>query len=262
MNTNTAIKNWKEHYSHFYHDDSLVKPIEQERNKGACKEREINELRAALEAANHRIEDLTTAANRCINDALGMAGTAQHGDADPLSEFQEGQWWVLALDRMAQSATDLDQKRAVAVVHHLLRSAAIAQRAGSGEARPVEKERADFEDWYCTHAFNYAAAPIGSRDCMLQWSSWIARGAGTYSARADWKIAPLPWGIAGADPVSAQPDSERDAALKKAVHVWWIGKRPCAWDEQKHAENYGVNCQGDAEYALAAMAAQQNNKGG
>lgn len=80
MRTNTSIKNWKEHYSHFYHDDSLVKPIEQERNKGACKEREINELRAALEAANHRIEDLTTAANRCINDALGMTSTAQQGD--------------------------------------------------------------------------------------------------------------------------------------------------------------------------------------
>lgn len=39
----------------------------------------------------------------------------------PLSEFQEGQWWVNELDAMGRSG-DPDQKRAVAVVHHLLLS--------------------------------------------------------------------------------------------------------------------------------------------
>lgn len=41
----------------------------------------------------------------------------------PLSDFQEGQWWVKELDAMP--GTD-DQKRAIAVVHHMLRSARAA----------------------------------------------------------------------------------------------------------------------------------------
>lgn len=40
---------------------------------------------------------------------------------EPLSDFEEGQWWILELDKMAQSINStLDQKRAVAVVHNLL----------------------------------------------------------------------------------------------------------------------------------------------
>lgn len=41
---------------------------------------------------------------------------------EPLSEFQEGQWWVTELDAMVADGT-AEQKRAVAVVHHMLRSA-------------------------------------------------------------------------------------------------------------------------------------------
>jgi len=52
--------------------------------------------------------------------------TAAHaGASDPLSDFQEGQWWVRELDEWAKTGSD-DQKRAVAVVHHMLRSAAAA----------------------------------------------------------------------------------------------------------------------------------------
>ena len=43
---------------------------------------------------------------------------------DPLSEFKEGQWWVVELDLAAKTGTP-DFKRAVAVVHHMLRSAAV-----------------------------------------------------------------------------------------------------------------------------------------
>lgn len=71
----------------------------------------------------------------------------------------------------------------------------------------IEQERADFEDWYSARA-DLKVSPIGSRDCALQWSAWLARGAGTYHARIDWKISPMPWG-----PASAMPDSGRDAAL-------------------------------------------------
>lgn len=44
---------------------------------------------------------------------------------DPLSDFREGQWWVSELDAMKdRPGTTLDQKRAVAVVHHLIASVA------------------------------------------------------------------------------------------------------------------------------------------
>ena len=47
---------------------------------------------------------------------------AQAVDADPLDDFQEGQWWIKELDSMVAEATP-DQRRAVAVVHNLLRAA-------------------------------------------------------------------------------------------------------------------------------------------
>lgn len=44
---------------------------------------------------------------------------------DPLSDFKEGQWWVQELDNIASAlGASHDQKRAVAVVHHMLRSSA------------------------------------------------------------------------------------------------------------------------------------------
>ena len=42
---------------------------------------------------------------------------------DPITDFTEGQWWVKELDAVSLNGTD-DQKRAVAVVHHLLRAVA------------------------------------------------------------------------------------------------------------------------------------------
>lgn len=41
----------------------------------------------------------------------------------PLGDFAEGQWWVAELDRLAADiAATPEQKRAVAVVHHLLQA--------------------------------------------------------------------------------------------------------------------------------------------
>jgi hypothetical protein len=34
--------------------------------------------------------------------------------------------------------------------------------------------RKAFEQWYTENAFDYDSAPIGSRDCNLQWRSWVA----------------------------------------------------------------------------------------
>ena len=56
-----------------------------------------------------------------------QAGDERAAYTDPLSDFQEGQWWVKELDALAQAVgATHDQKRAVAVVHHMLRAAALA----------------------------------------------------------------------------------------------------------------------------------------
>ena len=61
---------------------------------------------------------------------------------DHLSEFKEGQWWVSELDMASVTGSD-DFKRAVAVVHHMLRSAAdllekqSVEVAGSERVRPT-----------------------------------------------------------------------------------------------------------------------------
>lgn len=34
--------------------------------------------------------------------------------------------------------------------------------------------RAAFEAWYVVNAFDYERNPLGSRECGLQWASWLA----------------------------------------------------------------------------------------
>lgn len=62
-----------------------------------------------------------------------------HKEDSPLSEFQEGQWWVKELDAMvALPGVSDQQKRAVAVVHHMLRAAAQElARTDSGKVAEV-----------------------------------------------------------------------------------------------------------------------------
>lgn len=62
---------------------------------------------------------------------------------EPLTEFQEGQWWIEELDAMVKDAGTDDQKRAVAVVHHLLRASSAA--AAKPDAARVEADRRDAE---------------------------------------------------------------------------------------------------------------------
>ncbi len=65
-----------------------------------------------------------------IGKALGLtflgADAARASGDEPLTEFQEGQWWIAELDAMVKDAGTDDQKRAVAVVHHLLRASSAA----------------------------------------------------------------------------------------------------------------------------------------
>lgn len=72
---------------------------------------------------------------------LASAGKTQTNDSDPLSDFQEGQWWVNELDAMASHpigqkiSITPDLKRSVSVVHNLLR----ALPATGGQAQAVEQ---------------------------------------------------------------------------------------------------------------------------
>lgn len=69
-----------------------------------------------------------------INKLLTVNEVQPQG-TDPLSDFREGQWWVKELDAMAASglATE-NQKRAIAVVHHMLRAARAAIGPGDDNA--------------------------------------------------------------------------------------------------------------------------------
>lgn len=77
---------------------------------------------------------------------------------DALADFQEGQWWVAELDNMVSNGT-ADQKRAVAVVHHMLRAVAAQPEAKEAPAAlsadlhdhimrlPCDLEKCTSKDW-------------------------------------------------------------------------------------------------------------------
>lgn len=113
------IKNYQERWA-------LLSAKEFGNSEVRLRDEEIAELRAALGTANQRIEDLTTAANRCINDALGMA---QQGDGElPLLPWgNDIEAWL--------------EVRSSSEIHRELQTyirLSIAQRAGSGEAKSEE----------------------------------------------------------------------------------------------------------------------------
>lgn len=134
-----------------------------------------------------------------------------------------------------------------------LRKALIAEFDAAASAPPVaadvetiQQARANFEDWYTGHAADIKAAPIGSRDSMLQWSSWIAARSGNYVARGGWKISPGPWGPAGAPVAVGSADTCAEMrALCSAyggtgdVHSLdgeWRGQCTCVHAWQQRAE--------------------------
>lgn len=86
---------------------------------------------------------------------LGNKLNAIKPDAEPLCDFKEGQWWVNELDRAADISTEPDVKRAVAVVHHLLRSITASQkppapadsRANGNDAPAVQVQSSAIPDW-------------------------------------------------------------------------------------------------------------------
>jgi hypothetical protein len=64
----------------------------------------------------HAVADEKEAAER-------QGPTTYYGYPEPLTNFAEGQWWVKELDRLADdTSATAEQKRAIAVVHHLLKA--------------------------------------------------------------------------------------------------------------------------------------------
>ncbi|UQV43389.1 hypothetical protein KIV45_15570 [Janthinobacterium lividum] len=121
---------------------------------------------------------------------------------------------------------------------------AITPPVGS-EVETIEQARANFEDWYTTHAADIKAAPIGSRDSMLQWSSWIAARSGNYLARWGWGVSSMPWGTAGAPTAAGLDASAEMRALCSAcggtgdVHRAdgeWLGECTCIHAKRQRQE--------------------------
>lgn len=151
MSTNTAIKTWQERYNEnggSVEDcanaeiaelraalEKSAEELEEWRftNKVDELQRENERLRAALEAANHRIEDLTTAANRCINDALGMASADQQREAARNESLFIAACEDLGAinEHLGLDPDDGGAEPIIAAIDEL--RAVIAQRAGSGE---------------------------------------------------------------------------------------------------------------------------------
>lgn len=91
----------------------------------------------------------------------------------PLSDFREGQWWVLELDRMAAQLPPeekyFDFKRAVAVVHHLLR----VTRPSAPLSEPTEEWVTDASP----HGCHWKDCPHGA-ECVHAALSSPASSAG------------------------------------------------------------------------------------
>lgn len=68
----------------------------------------------------------------------------------PLETFTEGQWWINELDNQKNKSDNLDFKRAVAVVHHLLLASKVLQQkvnqleADLLQSQASEASRADW----------------------------------------------------------------------------------------------------------------------
>ena len=100
----------------------------------------------------------------CRAPTMPEEAPVQPPTTDPLKDFQEGQWWVVELDKIANLSSGstvivtADMKRAIAVVHHMLRSASYtAPHTGGATAawlRPVSELLGHISDVLPDNAFD------------------------------------------------------------------------------------------------------------
>ncbi len=110
--------------------------------------------------------------------------------------------------------------RAVLAMHEMVTRAAATLPAvevaeGRAVALTAEQMRPHFEYWYVTRS---VFAPLGSRECAVAWAAWLASGG--YTAPSDWKVAPMPWGLADATPT---PGAASDA-VRADFERWLVSK--------------------------------------
>jgi hypothetical protein len=81
------------------------------------------------------------------NRRAAISSAVPDGGKGDAADFQEGQWWVQELDSSARNGSD-EFKRAVAVVHHLLRVTAAPQAECAPRALTEEEiERITCEEY-------------------------------------------------------------------------------------------------------------------
>ena len=83
------------------------------------------------------------------------------GYLESIHDFRPGQWWVKELDgiQASQEATP-DQKRAVAVVHNLLRHILKLELPGNVLAQRAEKLESELKHWKSNHAAEVQRARV------------------------------------------------------------------------------------------------------
>ena len=83
------------------------------------------------------------------------------GYLESIHDFRPGQWWVKELDgiQASQEATP-DQKRAVAVVHNLLRHILKLELPGNVLAQRVERLESELKHWKSNHAAEVQRARV------------------------------------------------------------------------------------------------------
>ena len=120
-----------------------------------------NNHRENTEAEGFPIRDLCV----CKSNKLSQPQDAQEVACDyALSDFKEGQWWVDELDALSGTETATpDQKRAVAVVHNLLRHISAAPQAPAQFVAPEVQQWRDMHGsaWFCleAHDLPYGDSP-------------------------------------------------------------------------------------------------------
>jgi len=120
------------------------------------------------------------------------------GWPEPLTEFSEGQWWVKALDALKDlPGASNDQKRAVAVVHHLLASVDRHRRGTSNECEPVMAKHQPCGCVICTCEDNEQCHGCGAHHCgkhpIAKFSNPVYEPSKPISGEPvpkDWKLVP------------------------------------------------------------------------
>lgn len=147
---------------------------------------------------------------------------------EPLSEFQEGQWWVNELDALVKKeGTTDDQKRAVAVVHHMLRSAALASAPVAVEDHVADECAADtpIKAAYVEH-FGHVAGWLSYK------GSWFIEGFKAGQKSAPVAAQPQTFEAWWASEVTANGGNDIGADYRHWAHKGWRASAPVAGKAQ------------------------------